>query len=54
MIELADRAEVVDNSGREPATIATFVAGDVVGATRRPEWTPAALVARWPTDDDRT
>jgi predicted ABC-type ATPase len=53
MIELADSAEVFDNSGPGPATIATFVAGDVVGATRWPNWTPAALVARWPSDHDR-
>jgi predicted ABC-type ATPase len=48
MIELADTAEVFDNSGPGPATVATFVAGGVVGAPRWPEWTPSELVARWP------
>ena len=48
MIELADSAEVFDNSGPGPATIATFVAGEIVGAPRWPRWMPAALAARWP------
>ncbi len=48
MIELADSAEVFDNSGSGPVTIATFVAGDIVGAARWPDWTPEALTARWP------
>ena len=48
MIELADSAEVFDNSGPSPATIATFVAGEIVGAPRWPDWTPEALAARWP------
>lgn len=48
MIELADSAEVFDNSGPGPVTIATFVAGDPVGACRWPAWAPAPLTARWP------
>lgn len=47
MIELADTAEVFDNSGPSPETVATFVAGDVVGRPRWPSWTPAELVGRW-------
>lgn len=49
MIELADSAEVFDNSGDGPQTIATFVAGDIVGRPRWPSWTPLALTTRWPT-----
>ena len=52
MIELADSAEVFDNSGPGPATIATFVAGEIVGTPRWPDWTPAALTARWPHAND--
>lgn len=48
MVELADSAEVFDNSGPGPVTIATFVAGDVVGCPRWPAWAPASLVTRWP------
>ncbi len=48
MIEIADSAEVFDNSGPGPTTIATFVAGEIVGAPRWPDWTPDALAARWP------
>jgi predicted ABC-type ATPase len=48
MIERADSAEVFDNAGPEPVTVATFVAGDVVGRPRWPSWAPKALVARWP------
>jgi predicted ABC-type ATPase len=48
MIELADSAEVFDNAGPGPVTIATFVAGDIVGAPRWPDWTPEALSTRWP------
>ncbi len=51
MIELADSAEVFDNAGPSPVTIATFVAGDLVGAPRWPGWTPEPLVARWPDSD---
>jgi predicted ABC-type ATPase len=51
MIELADSAEVFDNSGRGPGTIATFVAGDIVGAPRWPDWTPESLTARWPVSN---
>ena len=49
MIELADSAEVYDNSGPGPRTVATFVAGEPVGRPRWPTWTPPALVRRWPT-----
>ncbi|MGI8683569.1 MAG: AAA family ATPase [Acidimicrobiales bacterium] len=48
MIEFADSAEVFDNSGPGPTTVATFVAGDIVGRPRWPAWAPAALVNRWP------
>lgn len=48
MIELADSAEVFDNSGEGPVTVATFVGGDVVGSPRWPSWTPEELVAQWP------
>lgn len=51
MIELADSAEVFDNAGPGPVTIATFVAGDVIGAPRWPGWAPDALTARWPASD---
>ncbi len=51
MIELADSAEVFDNAGPGPVTIATFVAGDIVGAPRWPGWTPESLTARWPVFD---
>ena len=49
MIELADSAEVFVNPGDGPQTIATFVAGDIVGQPRWPAWTPLALTTRWPT-----
>jgi len=52
MIELADSAEVFDNTGPSPVTIATFVAGEIVGAPRWPTWTPGPLAARWPRLDD--
>lgn len=48
MIELADGAEVFDNTG-EPGTVATFVDGNIVGAPRWPLWMPGALTRRWPT-----
>ena len=48
MIDLADSAEVFDNSGPNPTTVATFVAGDVIGRPRWPAWTPTELVERWP------
>lgn len=48
MIELANSAEVFDNSGPGPVTIATFVAGHVVGAPRWPDWAPDALARAWP------
>jgi len=53
MIELADSAEMFDNSGPGPVTIATFVAGDIIGAPRWPDWTPQALEARWPAPSPR-
>ena len=49
MIELADSAEVYDNSGTGPVTLATFAAGDVIGRPRWPHWAPDALVRHWPT-----
>lgn len=52
MIELADSAEVFDNAGSGPVTIATFVAGDIVGSPRWPDWTPQRLMARWPVAND--
>lgn len=51
MIELADSAEVFDNTGPSPVTMATFVGGDVVGAPRWPAWAPEPLTARWPKPD---
>jgi predicted ABC-type ATPase len=51
MIELADTAEVFDNTGLSPVTVATFVAGIIVGAPRWPDWTPGSLTARWPDPD---
>lgn len=48
MIELADSAEVFDNSGTGPTTVAVFVGGDPVGRPRWPTWTPGALSSRWP------
>lgn len=48
MVELADSAEVFDNTGPGPVTIATFVAGEIVGAPRWPNWTPTELMTRWP------
>ena len=48
MIERSDSAEVFDNTGERPRTVATFVAGDVVGQPRWPTWTPGELVTRWP------
>lgn len=48
MIELASSAEVFDNAGEGPTTIATFVAGDIVGRPRWPSWVPPALAQRWP------
>jgi predicted ABC-type ATPase len=35
MIQLADSAEVFDNSGTGRVTVATFAAGEVIG---RPRW----------------
>ncbi len=52
MIDLADSAEVFDNSGPSPVTIATFVAGDGIGRPRWPAWTPTELVERWPTSSE--
>lgn len=48
MIVDADSAEVFDNSGPGPVTIAIFVEGYVVGAPRWPAWAPEALTSRWP------
>jgi predicted ABC-type ATPase len=48
MVELAGSAEVFDNSGPGPVTVAIFVAGDVVGAPRWPGWMPEAFTSRWP------
>lgn len=50
MIELADSAEVFDNSHAGPVTIATFVAGEGVGRHRWPDWIPATFTARWATE----
>jgi predicted ABC-type ATPase len=43
MLELADSAEVFDNAGPGPVTVATFVAGDIVGVPRWPDWSPKSL-----------
>ena len=49
MIELVDSAEIFDNSGPGPRTIATFTAGDLVGTAQWPTWAPTALTSRWPS-----
>jgi len=46
MIDLASGAEVFDNSGQGPVTIATFVGGEVVGRPRWPAWIPSELTDR--------
>ncbi len=51
MIELADSAEVFDNAGPSPVTVATFVRGNIVGAPRWPDWAPEPLTGRWPIPD---
>lgn len=48
MIQLADSAEVFDNSAGQPTTIAIFVAGHPVGSPRWPNWTPNDLTRAWP------
>jgi len=48
-IEPASSAEVFDNSGAGPKTIAAFVDGGSVGAPRWPEWMSRALTDRWPS-----
>ena len=53
MIELADSAEVFDNTGPGPKTVATFVAGDIVGRPRWPGWIPIELGERWPIENNR-
>lgn len=53
MIAAATSAEVFDNSGPGPRTVATFVAGEVVGAPRWPAWMPAELADRWPSTPTR-
>lgn len=50
MIELADTAEVFDNVGPGPESVAVFSGGDVIGRARWPTWTPATLTDRWPAD----
>jgi len=52
MIELADSAEVFDNSGSRPQTVAVFVAGTVVGRPRWPAWIPSVFEGRWPSPHD--
>jgi predicted ABC-type ATPase len=52
MIELADTAEVYDNSRGGPVRLATFVEGEVVGRPRWPTWTCTALTNRWPASHD--
>lgn len=54
MVALAGSAEVFDNCGPGPATVATFVAGDIVGARRWPGWMPDALTRRWPRAPRKT
>jgi predicted ABC-type ATPase len=48
MINLASSADVVDNSGPQPRTVATFVAGRIVGRAHWPVWIPLELARRWP------
>jgi predicted ABC-type ATPase len=48
MIERSNSAEVFDNTGSGPVTIATFVSGEIVGDPRWPPWTPVQLASRWP------
>ena len=52
MAELATSTEVFDNSGPGPVTVATFIAGEIIGAPRWPDWTPEVLAARWPIAAD--
>lgn len=52
MIELAASAEVFDNSGPGPTTIATFVDGDPIGRPRWPGWAPDVLIEHWPGRDE--
>lgn len=52
MIRLASSAEVFDNSGGQPTTIATFVGGHPVGRPRWSTWTPPALTDAWPNNSD--
>ena len=47
MIEMANSAEVFDNSGPAPRTVAAFVEGAAVGALDWPDWVPEALTRRW-------
>jgi predicted ABC-type ATPase len=45
----ADTARIWDNSAlKGPVLVATVVGGRGVGMTSWPDWTPAALSARWP------
>lgn len=43
MIDLASSAEVFDNSGPGPVSVAVFVAGEAVGEPQWPDWLPADL-----------
>jgi predicted ABC-type ATPase len=48
-VAVADTASFWDNAHREgPALVAFFADGFIVGAPSWPEWTPPALVTRWP------
>lgn len=50
-IEVSNHAYVYDNSRPTgPRLIAEFNDGDPVGAVVWPDWTPSALVERWPVE----
>jgi predicted ABC-type ATPase len=45
MVPLADAVEFYDNSGDRPRSVASFIAGELVGTAHWPDWAPEALCA---------